>query len=135
MFYPVYNVVTDHNPLIPILNTHHLDEIESPRLQRLRTKLMTYNFTAVWCNGSTNTAPDALSCHPVFEPSPGDALVDQDEDHSPAPSIPEIRTQQMDNQLESMGLQDLQRHATQDEQYQHLSQLSATEQCGMSPCK
>ena len=33
-----FTVVTDHNPLIPILNSHRLDEIENPRLQRLRTR-------------------------------------------------------------------------------------------------
>ena len=30
-----FQVITDHNPLIPILNNHRLDEIENPRLQRL----------------------------------------------------------------------------------------------------
>ena len=92
-----FQVVTDHSPLVPILNTHHLDEIENPDLQCLRTKLMAYNFMAVWCKGSANTAPDALSCHPVLEPNPRDALAEQDEDHTPAPSIAEIRTQQMDD--------------------------------------
>ena len=41
-------VITDHNPLVPILNNHRLDEIENPRLQWLRTNLMAYNFTAQW---------------------------------------------------------------------------------------
>ena len=39
-----FQVITDHNPLIPILNSHRLDEIENPRLQRLRHRLMAYNF-------------------------------------------------------------------------------------------
>ena len=68
---------------------------------------MAYNFTAVWCKGCINNAPDALSRHPVLEPSPGDALAEQDEDHSPAPSIAEIRKQQIDDQPEGMRLQDL----------------------------
>ena len=71
--------------------------MKNPCLQPLCTKLMAYNFTAVWCKGSNNTAPDALSHHPVLEPSTGDALAEQDEDHSPAPSIAEIRKQQMDD--------------------------------------
>ena len=115
-----FKVVTDHNPIVPILNSHRLDETENPRLQHLRTKLMAYNFTAVWCKGSTNTAPDVLSRYPVLEPSPRDALAEQDEDHSPALFIAEIRGEQTDDQLESMRLQDLQRHATQDEEYQQL---------------
>ena len=28
-----FTVITNHNPLIPILNSHRLDEIENPRLQ------------------------------------------------------------------------------------------------------
>jgi len=42
---PHFTVVTDHHPLVPILNSHRLDEIENPRLQRLKTKIMAYNFT------------------------------------------------------------------------------------------
>ena len=56
-----FQVVTDHSLLVPILNNHCLDEIENPCLQRLCTKLMAYNFTALWCKGSTNTMPNALS--------------------------------------------------------------------------
>ena len=57
-------VITDHNPLLPIFNSYRLDEIDNPRLQRLRTRLMAYNFTAEWCKGSKNNAPDALSPKP-----------------------------------------------------------------------
>jgi len=35
-----FTVVTDHNSLIPILNSHRLDKIENPRLQCLCTCLM-----------------------------------------------------------------------------------------------
>ena len=35
-----FMVITDHHSLVPILNTHRLDEIENTRLQRLRTRLM-----------------------------------------------------------------------------------------------
>jgi len=56
-----FQIITDHSPLVPILNSHRMDEIDNPRLQRLRTKLMAYSFTAMWCKGSSNTAPDALS--------------------------------------------------------------------------
>ena len=56
-----FTVVTDHNPLVPVLNSHRLDEIENPRLQRLRTRLLAYNFTAYWLKGANNHAADALS--------------------------------------------------------------------------
>ena len=62
---PHFKVITDHYPLVPILNSHRLDEIENPRLQRLTQRLMGYNFTTEWCKGKLNEAPDALSRYPV----------------------------------------------------------------------
>ena len=38
-------VVTDHNPLLSILNTRRQNEIENPRLQRLKSRTMGYNLT------------------------------------------------------------------------------------------
>lgn len=58
---PHFTVHTDHHPVIPILNNHRLDEIENRRLQRLKTKIMGYNFTAEWLKGIINNAPNALS--------------------------------------------------------------------------
>ena len=67
---PHFTVNTDHHPLIPILNSHRLDEIENPRLQRLRMKIMGYKFTAEWVKGTSNNAPDALSRNPTSDPEP-----------------------------------------------------------------
>ena len=111
-----FQVVTDHNPLIPILNSHRLDKIENPRLQRLRTWLMAYNFTAIWCEGSTHMAPDALSRHPVKEPIPEDSLAEFGEDHIPPPSIAEIRMQQT-TAADNLRLTELRRQASHDEEY------------------
>ena len=58
---PHFTVITDHHPLIPILNSHRLDEIENPRIQRLKARIMAYNFTAEWVKGTLNNAPDSLS--------------------------------------------------------------------------
>ena len=63
-----FTVITDHNPLIPILNNHRLDEVENPQLQKLKTWLMAYHFTAQWLKRSKNGAPDALSQHPMDDP-------------------------------------------------------------------
>ena len=41
---PHFTVVTDHHPLIPILNNHRLDKIENPRLQRLKGKFKSKSF-------------------------------------------------------------------------------------------
>ena len=55
-----FEIVTNHRPLVPILNRYCLNEIENPRLQRLRMKLLPYQFTATWCSGKQHCTPDAL---------------------------------------------------------------------------
>jgi len=118
-----FKVITDHNPLISILNSHRLDEIENPRLQRLRAKLMAYNFTAVWCKGTTNKAPDALSRNPVWEPHPTDALAEYDENNAPEPTAAEIRAVCDNTSQESARLHQLREYAMQDEAYQQLKKV------------
>ena len=78
---PSFDVVTDHRPLIPILNQKSLAEIENPRLQRLREKLLPYNFSAVWKSGKTHCIPDALSRSPVDDPAIDDEDAENDEHH------------------------------------------------------
>ncbi|XP_050705846.1 uncharacterized protein LOC126991139 [Eriocheir sinensis] len=67
--------VTDHRPLIPILNNYTLDAVENPRLQRLKEKLSPYIFTARWRAGKTLCIADALSRHPVSHPSSDDDML------------------------------------------------------------
>ena len=50
-------------------------------------------------------------------------MAEQDDEHSPVPSIAEIRTHQTGDQSESVRLQDLRRHAVLDEEYQHLKTI------------
>ena len=66
-----FTVYTDHRPLIPIVNSYTLDQIENPRLQRLVLKLRQYQLHAVWQKGADNMFADALSRHPVANPVPG----------------------------------------------------------------
>ena len=114
-----FTIVTEHNPLIPILNNHRLDELENPRLQRLKAWLMRYNFTATWVKGSKNNAPNALSRHPVHDPLTTDAFAELDiHDHLDM-SIAEIWTIS-DQHNESLHLQEPRKHAEQDDQYQLL---------------
>ena len=79
---PHFEVVSDHNPLLAVLNNRRLDEIENPRLQRMRTKLMSYHFTARWQKGVLNHAPDALSRSPINDPEQDDE-VGEDQLQSP----------------------------------------------------
>ena len=111
-----FQVITDHNPLIPILNSHRLDEIDNPRLQQLKTKLMAFNLTAKWCKGDNNRAPGALSRYPVWEPHQLDSLAEYDEDKLPGLSAAEIRAIFNDNH-NNIQMQELRDHAKMDEPY------------------
>lgn len=73
---PHFSLVTDHKPLIPILNDHALDKLDNVRILRLRLKMQRYNFTASWVPGRDNSAADALSRAPVDQPSPADELAE-----------------------------------------------------------
>ena len=114
-----FDVITDHNPLIAIIDHHRLDEIENPRLQHLRAKIMAFNFRANWQKGSTNHAPDALSRNPVNIPSPEELLAEGDEENHQEPSAAEIRAIHRDG-LESTRLQELRKLAEADDEYQRL---------------
>ena len=72
-----FDLVTDHKPLVPILNDYTLDMVETPRLQRLKEKLQLYSFTATWKKGKEHAIPDALSRAPVSDPEPLDLLDSQ----------------------------------------------------------
>ena len=116
---PHFTVVTDHHPLVPILNNHRLDEIENPRLQRLKSKIMAYNFTAQWVKGTLNNAPDALSRNPVSDPLPHELMAESDPHNNPELSIAEIRAA-CTNHPNSIRLQDLRKHADADQEYQQI---------------
>ena len=116
---PHFAVVTDHHPLVPILNSHRLDEIENPRLQRLRTRIMGYNFTAEWIKGSVNSMSDALSRHPITNPTSQEMLAEHDSNNEVEVSAAEIRAV-VSSPHESLRLQDLRKHTQEDHMYQQL---------------
>ena len=71
-----FSLVTDHRPLVPILNSYSLDAIENPRLQRLKEKISAFIFTAAWRPGKELCIPDALSRSPVCKPIEEDNVLD-----------------------------------------------------------
>ena len=85
-----FYIITDHNPLVPILNSCCLDKIGNPRLQRLKSHLMAFNFTAQWVKGSKNDAPDALSRNPVSDLQMEDSLTEYDPHNHPEMSTTKI---------------------------------------------
>ena len=69
---PQFMHITDHKPLIPVLNSYTLDFIENPRLQRLREKISRFVFKSSWRKGKELCIPDALSRAPVDTPKEED---------------------------------------------------------------
>ena len=116
-------VVTDHNPLLAILNTRRLDEIENPRLQRLKSRIMGYNLTAQWTKGSNHHAADALSRHPTKDPHSEDTIAEHDTQLNPEVTISEIRALSSTDANIPTRLQDLRVKAAQDSQYQELHSI------------
>ena len=58
-------VATDHQPLLKIFSDRRLDEIENPRLLRLKEKTLIYKFKIMHVPGRKHAGPDALSRHPI----------------------------------------------------------------------
>ncbi|XP_064120721.1 uncharacterized protein LOC135225320 [Macrobrachium nipponense] len=67
-----FTSMTDHRPLIPILNHYTLDAIENPSLQQLKVKVAPYIFITVWRSGKPLCIPDALSHSPASYPTSED---------------------------------------------------------------
>jgi hypothetical protein len=64
-----FTLITDHKPLVPILNHKGLDEIESPRIVRLKEKLSGFKFNTEWRQGVKHTVADVFSRYPVSTPT------------------------------------------------------------------
>jgi hypothetical protein len=73
---PSFELVTDHKPLITILNSYTLDKLDNPRLLRLRLKMQRYAFTARWIPGKENLDSDALSRAPIAAATAQDELAE-----------------------------------------------------------
>ena len=56
-----FEVITDHQPLIGIMNGRNLDAIQNMRIRRLRSKLLVYRFNVRRTLGRTQCIAVALS--------------------------------------------------------------------------
>ena len=74
---PHFIIQTDHKPLIPILNSKDIPSM-SPRIQRLRMRLLKYTFEAKWEKGSLLTDVDAFSRAPTERPTKEDEMAEQE---------------------------------------------------------
>lgn len=68
-------ILVDHKPLIGLLTTRELGNIENPRLQHLAEKLLPWNFTIQHIASSTNHAPDAFSRSPPQDQQSGSLTI------------------------------------------------------------
>ena len=62
-----FEIITDYQPLICIMNGHNLDAIQNARIHRLMSKLLGYRLKVSWTLGKTQCIADALSSSPLFE--------------------------------------------------------------------
>ena len=64
-----FTVITDHQPLVGILNGKNIDAVNNLRIHRIMSKLIGYQFKLLWTPGKTHHIADALSRRsPVFKP-------------------------------------------------------------------
>ena len=63
-----FTAITDHQPLVGILNGKNLDNISNQRIHRIVSKLIGYQFKLLWTPGKTQLIADAPSRAPVFPP-------------------------------------------------------------------
>jgi hypothetical protein len=75
---PEFSIITDHKPLVPILNQKGLHDVDNPRLMRMKERLLPYRFSADWIRGKDHEVPDALSRAPVSRPTKEDIASEQD---------------------------------------------------------
>ena len=61
-----FSVITDHAPLVGVFRKD-IRDVGNSRLQRIREKIASYNFTVEWQAGKLNNIADALSRYPVFK--------------------------------------------------------------------
>ena len=73
-----FDIIVDHQPLVPILNEKTMDAIENPRIMRLKERLLGYSFSAKWQKGKDHNIPDALSRAPVCDPTSEDFECEKD---------------------------------------------------------
>ena len=57
-------VIVDHKPLTKLFGDRRLDEIDNPRLFRLKRRTLMWKFEIEYQRGTTNPFADAMSRHP-----------------------------------------------------------------------
>ena len=72
-----FTLETDHEPLASILNTNLISDL-SPRIQRMRMKMLKINFTTIYVPGKELIDADALSGAPRSSPPETDMAIESE---------------------------------------------------------
>ena len=99
-----FTIVTDHQPLLGIMNGRNLDAFNNTCIQRLMSKLLGYSFTVEWIAGKKHAIADALSCAPIFV----------------AKDRTDILIRKVMEDILDPALKDLATHTTSDAEYQEV---------------
>ena len=99
-----FTILTDHQPLLGILNRKNLDAINNIRIQRPTSKLLGYSFQVEWIPGKIHEIAEALSRNPVFA----------------APNHKDIIVCKIYEDIEDMALTELSKVASEDNNYQEV---------------
>lgn len=105
--------------MIPILNNHCLDEIETTGCKGFVQSLW---YATLLQYGVKKPLTKLQSCNPVQEPLPADTLVECDENSIPELLTAEISALGADNQ-ETLRLRELRKVAQTDKEYQQLKKI------------
>ena len=78
---PKFNVITDHQPLIKILDDKSLGDIENPRLVKFKERTLAFNFDIHYVEGAKNHA-NVFSRYPVNVPDREDIDLANEMNHT-----------------------------------------------------
>ena len=61
-----FTAITDHQPLVPLVNGKNYDAHSNARIQRILEKLLGFEMTLFWTQGNAKIVADAFSRAPVW---------------------------------------------------------------------
>ena len=78
-------VIVDHKPLVKLFGDRRLDEIDNPRLFRMKQRTLRWRFDIEYQRGDSNPFADAMSRHPnSFAELASASMMTEDDHHEGA---------------------------------------------------
>ena len=115
-----FSLAVDHRPLVPILDNQKLNELENPRLQRLKEKTARFNFTTRWVKGKDHQIPDALSRAPTNNPQSTDEEAERELEHYVRQVNIKFDQENIESRIDDPNIEKLRTIAKDDIQYQEI---------------